>query len=53
MRDAMSKNVIKLEGKKRGLFELLARPWYSQMVIRGILLGGVKDFAFLALGLWA
>lgn len=43
----MSGNLIKLQGKKRALFEVLARTWCSQKtVIRGIWLSGVKRLCF-------
>lgn len=31
--DAMSKNLIKLKGKRRDLFEVLARLWYGQKMV--------------------
>lgn len=50
MRDAMSRHLVKLEGKKRDLSELLTRPWcHQKMVIRGNWLSGVKRLLFLHL----
>lgn len=47
MTDVMSKNLIKLKGKKRDLFEVLARLWYGQKrVNRGNCLSGVERLCF-------